>query len=344
MKMKNKEDGHLNASPRDRERKVVEIFRNFLLTIRTFRRQEEKYRRTGSLEFADLAKLVDDRGQSILFALKESCHSLFRRIEGHVSEKEQIFDLTAGTLFHLAMKMREDLYQLEFYGPKYSALNEKIDGPPERGVLIRQFHDLISRARKSFQESMGEMGTLFQKVLPQFQELLREHKGNGLLIRFLLEEQDLLHEIWGDRAVEDLFETIYGPRHFLPYRLAGESYFQSGFYGQAVQAFSQALQKDPKDEDLLFIYQLSQAMEQFYSFAPQQSLKCLEKCLSCSAEKETLENYRGTIYKVCEKIQEQFPGRRKSDQHPEWGKKARAIQRQFEKLCPVSQEGRTNEG
>lgn len=322
----------MNASARDRERKVVEIFRNFLLTVRTFRRHQEKYRREGSLDFADLAKLVDDRGQSILFALKESCHSLFRRNGGNVSEKEQIFDLTAGTLFHLAMKMREDLYQLEFYGPKYSALGEKIDAPPERGVLIRQFRDLISRARKSFRESMEEMGDLFEKVLPQFQELLREHGQNGLLIRFFLEEQDLFREIWGERAVEDILESIYGPRPALPYRLAGESYFQSGFYAQALQAFSEALRKDPGNEDLLFIHQLSEAMLQFYSFAPQQSLTCLEKCLSCSAERDTLQNYRGTISKVCENIKEQFPGRRKSDQHPEWGKKAKAIERQFEKL------------
>ena len=328
----------MNASPRDRERKVVEIFRNFLLTVRTFRRQQELYRKQGFLQFSDLAKLVDDRGQSILFALKESCHSLFRRNEGPVSEKEQFFDLTAGTLFHLAMKMREDLYQLEFYGPKYSALSEKIDGPPERELLIRQFQDLIRRARNSFRESMEEMGDLFQKVLPQFLELLREHRANGLLVRFLLEEKDLLQEIWGERALDDLFEAAYGPDRVLPYRLAGESYFRSGFYPQAVQAFSEALERNAKDEDLLFIHQLSQGMVQFYSFAPQHTLKCLEKCLSCSVEKDTMEAYREAIHNVCEKIQEEFPGRRKSDPQREWARKAKSIQRQMEKLCARSPE------
>ncbi len=333
----------MNLSARDRERKVVEIFRNFLLTFRTFRRQEEKYRREGALSFSDIAKLADDRGQSVLFALKESCHSLFRRNEGHVSEKEQIFDLTAGTLFHLAMKMREDLYQLEFYGPKYTALSEKVDSPPERQLLIRQFQDLISRARNSFRESMEEMGVLFQKVLPQFHELLREHREGGLLVRFLLEEKELLQEIWGDRALDDLLEAVYGRDQVLPYRLAGESYFQSGFYTRAVQAFSEAVKKDPGDEDLLFTYQLSQGMIQFYSFAPQQTLKCLEKCLSCSAEKETLENYREAIHKVCEKIQEEFPGRRKGEQQNEWAKKAKAIQRQMDKLCPRATESGTSQ-
>ena len=42
---------------RDRERKVVEIVRHFLLTVQTFRQHQEKYRQ-GSLCFSDLARLV----------------------------------------------------------------------------------------------------------------------------------------------------------------------------------------------------------------------------------------------------------------------------------------------
>ena len=322
---------------RDRERKVVEIVRNFLLAVQTFRRHQEKYRQ-GSLCFPDLAKLVDDRGQSILFTLKESCHSLFRRNEHSVSEKEQIFDLTVGTLFHLAMKIREDLYQLEFYGPKYTKLDKKEDGPPERNNLVHQFKQLISRARKSFQEGMDEMSLLLQEALPQFQEFLEEHQENGLLIRFLLEEKDLLRDVLGEGTLENLFRRFYGSRPARPYWLAGESYFQSGFYGRATQTFSQAVEKDPADSNLLFVHRLSQVMEQFYSFAPQQALKSLEKCLSLSVGKEVTEKYRNIIYMVCQKIQDELPGRRKGDQHREMVKKAKALHRQMEKLAPFVQD------
>ncbi len=319
---------------RDRERKVVEIVRHFLLTVQTFRQHQEKYRQ-GSLCFSDLAKLVDDRGQSVFFVLKENCHSLFRRNEFPVSEKEQIFDLTIGTLFHLAMKMREDLYQLEFYGPKYTELDKKEDGPLDRKNLVYQFKGLISRAQNSFQEGMGEMAILLKEALPQFQDLLGEHQEKGLLVRFLLEEKDLLQDVLGKDALEDLLQNLYGLRQAHPYRLAGESYFQSGFYALATQAFSRALEKMPADEDLLFLNHLSQALEQFYSFTPQPALKSLEKCLSLSVEKEVLENYQGMIHGVCQKIQEKFPGRRKGDQHRDLVKKAKALQRQLEKLSPL---------
>lgn len=320
---------------RDRERKVVEIVRHFLLTVQTFRRHQEKYRQ-GSLCFSDLARLVDDRGQSVFFVLKENCHSLFRRNESPVSEKEQIFDLTVGTLFHLAMKMREDLYQLEFYGPKYTELDKKGDGPLDRKNLVHQFKELISRAQNSFQEGMDEMAILLEEALPQFRDLLGEHRENGLLIRSLLEEKDFLQEVLGKDALEDLFQNLYGPRQAQPYRLAGESYFQSGFYARATQAFSRALEKMPADENLLFLNHLSQALEQFYSFAPQLALKSLEKCLSLSVGKEVLESYQGVIDGVCQKIQEKFPGRRKGDQHRELVKKAKALQRQLEKLSPLA--------
>ncbi len=77
-------------------------------------------------------------------------------------------------------------------------------------------------------------------------------------------------------------------------------------------------------------------MVQFYSFAPHQALKSLEKCLSPAAPQRVLENYRNTIQMVCQKIQEEFPGRRKDDQGRDLIKKAKALERQVEKRCSLS--------
>jgi hypothetical protein len=322
-----------NLGPRDRERKVVEIVRHFLLAFRTFRQIYAEYQK-GSLCFSGLAKLVDDRGQSILFTLKGDCHSLFRRNEAGVSEKEQFFDLTVGTLFHMAMKMREDLYQLEFYGPKVSRLSEKKEGSPGKESLIPQFQGLLSRARSSLKEGMEEMDLLLGGALPQFQNLLREYRENGLLLRFFLEEKDLLQEVWGERALETLLDPIYGPDSARPDHLAGESYFQGAFYARAVQSFSRALEKNPADAEVQFMLQLSQGMEQFYSFAPLPALKSFEKCLCLAGQGDLLEKYRERIYNVCRRVEQEFPGRRKGDLNRDLAKRARAIQRQLDKIIP----------
>lgn len=319
---------------RERDRKVVEIARNFLLATRIFRQQYQKYKQ-GALRFSDLAKFVDDRGQSILFSLKENCQDSFRRGSSCISEKEQIFDLTIGSIFHLAMRMREDLYQLEVYGPKYLKLNRKDDSPPGQENLIQEFKKIISRTESGFKEGIEEINVLFQDVFRQFKELLVEYRENGLLIRFFLEESDLLKEVLGKNALEEVFRSLYGQDEAQGYRLAGESYFQSAFYTQAIKAFSRALEKRPGDESLQFKIHLSQGMEQFHSFAPLQALRSFEKCLPLAKKVEFLESYRAMIRKVCQKIQEEFPGRRKTDQHLDLMKKAKMLRREVEELPPA---------
>jgi tetratricopeptide (TPR) repeat protein len=260
---------------------------------------------------------------------------LFRRSSSFTSEKEQIFDLTIGSIFHLAMRMREDLYQLEVYGPKYLKLSAKGDSSPGQENLIQEFKKIISRTESSFKEGNEEISALFQDVFRQFKELLVEYRENGLLIRFFLEEGDLLKEVLGKDGLEIIFRTLYGQDEAQPYCLAGGSYFQSAFYPKAVKAFSHALEKRPGDDRLQFKIHLSQGMEQFYSFAPLQALRSFEKCLALAQKVEFLETYRTMIHRVCQKIQEEFPGRRKTDQHRDLMKKAKMLRRQLDELPPA---------
>lgn len=324
----------IEIAQRQRERKVVELVRNFLLAQLIFRQQYAKFQK-GDLHFSDLVQLADDRGQSILFSLKEICHDLFRQNFSTASEKEQIFDLTIHSIFHLAMKMREDLYQLEIYAPKYSELRAKESVSPEKQNLIHQFQEIISRAETSFREGMEEIAVLIQDSFRQFKELLTEYQENGLLIRFFLEDSELLKAVLGEKAQEEFFHLLFGRDEALAYRLAGESYFQSARYTQAVQTFSQALGKKPGDENLLFKIYLSRGMDQFYAFSLKEALSSFEQCLSLADQVEILENYRAMIRKVCQKISEEFPGRRKSDQHRNLTEKAKKLQRRLDELPPA---------
>ncbi|MBI4495971.1 MAG: hypothetical protein HY697_03450 [Deltaproteobacteria bacterium] len=316
---------------KERDRRVVEIVRHFLLALGLFQEQLAKFRR-GDLRFADLAKFIDDQGHSVLFALKRSCHNLFRLGNSSVSRREQLFDLTIGSIFHLAMKMREDLYQLEIYAPRYLDFNHKKAGSEGDKILSRQFKKIISRAEISFREGMEEISLLFGDIFRQFQELLSDYRENGLLLRFFLEEEQLLREVIGEGVLEKLFHTLFGGDEGLGYRRAGESYLESAFYAQAHQAFSRALQIRPDDLDLQFKIHLSCGLERFYSFAPEQALEAFECCLARPPEMDFPEFHRNLIRKVCLIIQEEFPGRRKGDQHRELLKKAQALQQQVEAL------------
>jgi tetratricopeptide (TPR) repeat protein len=319
----------------ERERKIVTIVYSFLQAIRIFRRMENGYQ-AGSLKFSDLANFVDDRGQSFLFSLKTACHDLFRQKFSSPTEREQIFDLTVGSIFHLAMKLREDLYQREFYGPKYRELGEKRKLSPGQEALVSKFQEVFSRAEDSLKGGMEEVALLMEDSFRQLKDLLEEYRENGLLLRFLLEEEKLVEDTLGEKGVDRIFRFLYGRDESEPYRLAGESYFQSGFYSQAIRAFFRALEKNPGEETLQFKIHLSQGLEQFYAFNLDEALKYFEQCLAVSPRVEFPETYRAMVRKVCQKIQEEIPGRRKDDQHRDLVRKATALQKKLQELPPAA--------
>ncbi len=323
-----------DIAQRKRDRQLVEVVRQYLLATVSFRHLQEKYEK-GSLRFADWAKFVDDRGGSILFNLKKNTQDLFQPGYFIVSEKEQIFDLTIRSVFHLAMKMREDLYQLEMFAPKYSTLSKKDPVSPDQEKLIHKFQEILLRAETSFREGMDEIAVLAQDSFRQFKDLLFEYRGNGLLLRFFFEEPDLIKNATSQASLKECLLTLSGKDEAEAYRVAGESYFDSAFYDRATAAFSRAMEKNPGDHSLQLKVNLSRGMEQFHSFALLEALQSFEKCLSLCRKVEILETHRAMIRKVCQKIQEDFPGRRKNDMHRELTQKARTLKRKVEELPPA---------
>jgi tetratricopeptide (TPR) repeat protein len=321
----------IDVIQRERDRKVVTIVYSFLHALRIFRRMEKGYK-SGSLKFSDLANFVDDRGQSFLFILKTACHELFRKGTSFPTQREQIFDLTVGSIFHLAMKLREDLYQLEFYGPQYRELGEKKPLSPEQENLVSKFREVFSRAGESLKEGMAEVALLMENSFRQLRDLLEEYRENGLLLRFLLEEERLVEETLGRDGMKRIFHFLYGKEESEPYRLAGESYFESGFYAEAVRAFSRALEKNPAAETLRFKLRLSQGLEQFHAFNLDKALHFFEEYLGLSPRVEILESHLAMIRKVCQKIQEEIPGKRKDGPHRELAKKANALQKKLQEI------------
>jgi tetratricopeptide (TPR) repeat protein len=227
---------------------------------------------------------------------------------------------------------------LEFYGPKYRELGRKSSLNEAQEALVSKFKEVLSRADDSLKEGMKEVALLMEDSFRQLNDLLEEYRENGLLLRFLLEEKKLVEDTLGENGVERIFRFLYGQDESEPYHLAGESYFQSGFYSQAIRAFSRAQEKDPENMMLTFKIYLTRGMEQFYAFNLDQALKSFEECLALTPEVEFPENQRAMVRRVCQKIQEEIPGRKKDDQHRDLMRKAAALQKKLQDLSPAASE------
>ena len=223
------------------EAALVDIVREFLTAHQLVRRLFDRYR-SGTLGFAELAELVGDDEASVLFRLKERCHTLFRaeeggeRVPGH---REALFDLAVGSLFHEAMSFRENYYQREVYGPRMRALRSEAGAEAE--ALFGEFERILEAVSERLSSGLHEVEGLTDRTRDQLVVLLGDHAENGHLARYLIENEETVGRVF-ESGLEALLTGIHGSAE-RGYERAALSYLRSGYYDEAVVAFDEAMRR-----------------------------------------------------------------------------------------------------
>ncbi len=254
------------------EWEFVETVRDFFAVNRSLRKVFDKLR-SGSPAFEELAQIVGDADDSILFRLKERCHALFRSTSSEelTMRREALFDLAVGSLFHESMKLRENLYQQEVYAPKVQKLLEQ-SGDEARDVF-RDFERIQSAGADRAEEALRETETLLEQTRSQLRELLIDLPGEGLMARFLVEHAETVEEVF-ESASDDLIAEIHGDAAS-GYRLAAHSYLRSAFYPEATYCLNEALRVSGAAPDLARLIHYSEGMGQFLAGRYAQSIENL---------------------------------------------------------------------
>ena len=220
---------------------LVDILREFLTAHEQLDRIAEKYGRN-ELHFSDLQDFVGDSDNSVLFRLKEKCHSLFRPEAGGskvARPREALFDLAVGSLFHEAMKFREDFYQREVYGPRVRSL--RAEAGAEAEGLFHEFERILSAVSTRLEEGLAETQSLMAQSWDQLRVLLSEQGAEGFVTRFLIERGETLDAL-GPPGLEELLAAIHGDAAS-GYVIAGKSYLASGHYESAHRVLAKALER-----------------------------------------------------------------------------------------------------
>jgi len=221
---------------------LVDIVREFLAAHQLLHRLFERHRR-GVLRFDEVQALAGDTEASALFRLKERCHALFRagKFDGGA-----LFDLAVGSLFHEAMKLRENLYQLEVYAPKVEAARAQAKSGSEG--LFEEFARILAASRVRLAEAFAECEALLEQTRRQFRGLLAARRGDGLVVRYLIENASLAEEVL-DEPLDSFFARVHGSP-VAAYALAARSYLDSGYFDEARRALGESLARDPSRADL----------------------------------------------------------------------------------------------
>ncbi len=284
------------------DRNILEIVRGLLLSEVAFREILKKYTE-GRLRFADIGTWVDDKGQSLLYNLKEQCHSLFRdKGKKQIHKSDWLLDLVIGSIFHEAMKLRENIYQMEFYQPRYLQYKVKFGKSDYERDYLRLFERIILKARQGVDDGMLETRSLFKDAMAQLVDLFKQDAKNTFLVRFLLENLTLLHKIYGPKKTKEIFNTMFEKGLLDAYRLAGLSYLRSEHYDLSSNYFLRALKIDPRHEGLRFLLNFSLGMNEYYKNAYSKSLSHFSKLGRAKFDGKLSKEYLKKVEEVCRKI------------------------------------------
>jgi hypothetical protein len=231
---------------------LIDIVREFLTAHELMRRLFARHRQ-GALRFEELEELVGDDERSVLFRLKERCHASFRaRGDALPKHGEALFDLAVGSLFHEAMKFRENFYQREVYGPRVEALRSEAD--EEEAALFEEFERIQEGVAARLEEGLAETEALLARTVDPLKALLSAHREDPLVARFLVDNQAVVERVLG-QGLDEVLAEICGEAADA-YFSAGRSLLGSGYYPEAIRALRAAAGRgsDAREIDRLVAY------------------------------------------------------------------------------------------
>jgi hypothetical protein len=244
------------------EKKQIDLISESICVFKTCGRCIDLHKK-GQLTFLAVDDFVDDRGKSCLYRLKQMCHDLFRNTV-EAAYKEKFYDITVGYIFHEAMKLRECIYQLEYYKPEYGLLVGSPELTSGENKVIREFEILIKRAEKRLAEGLKEVKTLITELVGHVKDLIRMYRNNYLLPRFILENEKDFIAIYGKNGYHNLLDSMYEHGRITLIYKAALSYLESEYYQIARGLFRKVVKLDPTSLSARFLYLYTSAFNCYF--------------------------------------------------------------------------------
>ncbi|RLG91321.1 hypothetical protein DRO34_04195 [Candidatus Bathyarchaeota archaeon] len=297
-----KDQGKQSKGHRDRDWKILELVRDFLLSWAQFKELYAKYQK-GGLTFHEVSRFIDDKDPYLpLFNLKETSHALFRYPGNDpYDDEERLLDLAIGSIFHEAMKVRENLYQLEVYRPKFIELSDKVHGDEK---LLEEFAKIGKRAERGLKDGLLEMKRLFEDTALRLKAFLPKYiKENPLFLRFFLQRLPLFRKTYGRKGLEELLRRLFPKGLSEAYRKGAEGLLESGQYEMAMDFLKRAFRYNgDKKNDLSFLYFYAKGVSAFLKNRYRASLFSLERAMDLSKGLKEKSKYLRMMGEICLKM------------------------------------------
>jgi hypothetical protein len=126
--------------------------------------------------------------------------------------------------------------------------------------------NLIKRVAVDVMQQMEQLAFLFGQTNNMLRTMLPGLAENFLLVRFLVEQEDVVEDLWGEPLV-DVFADMYSGTPALGFCAAGKSYMGGQWYTRALVMYKRALEFDEGcDEAQRKVHELELLIEKSSAF------------------------------------------------------------------------------
>jgi hypothetical protein len=196
---------------RRRKEELAFLVVKFLRAFLRFREIGQSFRaaaQVNRLADSGLFERVRDLEEGLAFDLKEKAHYLFRTTSRQANGLQasgprsdalaldaRSIDSYVGTGFHVLLILRESLYQIEHYAPELEGMGES------EKQLYSETEGLAGRMVERCEE-------LFSSAAGALRRLLTSADDNEILVLNLLQNVDLLEQVYGAGSAEGIFSDL----------------------------------------------------------------------------------------------------------------------------------------
>lgn len=224
------------------------MLKGFYETSSRFLAIADRYDRTGKIPFAHIDGLVGtETHKGLLWTLKDRCHQLWRNADPQDEMNGCLLDWLMGSIFHEAMKLKENIYLHHVYGPLAEAMKRR-EAVGTVTLCGEEYRRFLDRVRREVESQMDNLGFMFGRANALLRVMVRHQGENRLLVRYLVENPEVVEQLWSV-GLDDLLFEMFPEGAEYGYCAAARSYMEGDWHRRALAAYQKALAVSPACEE-----------------------------------------------------------------------------------------------
>ncbi|MFP4316686.1 MAG: hypothetical protein ACOC24_05035 [Desulfovibrionales bacterium] len=229
---------------------IRDVLRDFCMVHRELDRHFQFYDQKGHVEFEFMRALLgEEMNKGQLWRLKDTAHLLFRSTED-VPLVGNFLDWSIGYIFHECIKLKEDAYQRQIYGPRFEEFKRERILRDEEKLLGQELFQVILQTKESIDREITRIRFILYHCRRMLILYLADHSDNHLLARFIFDQNEMVQSVFKS-DYNELIDALYGENHENLFVYASKSLRQGGWMQDAAAALEQALQIAPSKHSVL---------------------------------------------------------------------------------------------